>query len=140
MEELKINIPVKKVIPAIEPWFGTGFYLTKGSTYKFEVIPKTQTWKDGKLLNPFTADGRMLPHLIGLYPFIRMPFVKWFALLGCINKNRKTYFKIGTQLNEYTPPEDGELTCFSNDALGFNDYFYKHNNEGEIELTITKIK
>jgi hypothetical protein len=123
------------IIPAIEPWFHTGILLKKAHTYKMEVIPNNQVWKDGRTLGEFTADGKRVLFLMLLYPFIRMPLVKWFALLGCINGKRKTYFKIGKLLENYQPPEDGELICFANDALGF----YKHNNSGEMVLTITRI-
>lgn len=138
MESIALNRTVKVKIPAINPWYDTGLYLKKECTYHFIVDPPNQTWKDGEILKPFTAEGRTLPHLVALYPFIRMPFVKWFALLGCINRNRQSYFKIGCKLEHYSPPEDGKLTCFANDALGFNDYFYKHNNSGFIELSVTR--
>lgn len=136
MQEPELNIPETKIIPAIEPWFQTGLLLKKDNLYRFEVLPPQQTWKDGKFLGEFTANGRTIPHLFLAYPFVRMPFVKWFALIGCINKKRATYFKIGIKLENYSPPEDGELICFANDALGF----YRHNNSGEIKLTITRIK
>lgn len=136
MKEIELNESVKIIVPAIDPWFGTGLFLTKNSTYQFEVRPSNQTWSDGKCLGKFTAEGKVLPFLLLLYPFIRMPLVKWFALLGCINKKRCSYFKIGVYLSVYSPPEDGELFCFANDALGF----YKHNNKGQMELYITKIK
>lgn len=136
MVELELNIPQQTIVPAIEPWFGTGFLLKENCTHRLEVTPPTQTWTDGKLLGDFTADGKKLPWLSVLYLFIRMPSVKWYALLGCINRKRKTYFKIGILKEHYTPPEDGELICFANDALGF----YKHNNKGEMILTVTRIK
>jgi len=139
MKELQLNKPETTTVPAIDPWFATGFMLRKGSTYQFEVIPKEQVWRDGKTLGDFTADGKMLPWLSLMYLFIRMPSVKWFALLGCVNKKRSTYFKIGVKPPPYTATEDGELFCFANDALGFNGYFYKHNNCGEITVTIIKI-
>jgi hypothetical protein len=135
MLELAINQSTTVVVPAIEPWYQTKVKLYKSNTYKMEVLPSTQVWRDGKTLGNFTANGKKLIGLFLLYPFIRMPLIKWFALLGCINKKRSTYFKIGTKLAAYQPPEDGELVCFANDALGF----YKHNNTGQMVLTITRI-
>ncbi len=135
MRNLDLNTPVTTSVICIEEWNHTGILLKSDSIYKLEVIPADQVWYDGHKLPPFTADGKMLPYLALWYPFIRMPFVKWFALLGCIDKKRSTYFKIGTVCDNYSPEIDGELICFANDARRF----YKHNNEGQMELTVTKI-
>lgn len=140
MRELELNKPEIISVPAINPWVSTGFLVKEDSVYKLEVIPPEQTWRDGKYLGEITADGKLFPHFFLLYPFLRMPSVKWFALLGCINHDSSTNFKIGTKLENFSPPEEGELICFVNDALGFNDFFYKHNNSGEITLAITKIR
>ncbi|MBC7863812.1 MAG: hypothetical protein IAF38_12630 [Bacteroidia bacterium] len=138
MKELELNESVTVTVPAINPWFGTGLLLKKDRVYKLEVIPDTQTWSDGPKLPLFTADGKTLLYLSVMYLFIRMPSVKWFALLGCIDRKRSTYFKIGTY-KEYKAEEDGELTCFANDALGLKDHWYKHNNEGVMVMKVTRI-
>lgn len=135
MEELPLNVPVTRTVPADNPWYQTGLMLRKGAVYRFEVLPKEQTWIDAKLA-PFTADGRTMAHLFLLKPFFRMPMVKWFALLGSIGKDRSTYFRIGTFKDDFRPEKDGELVCFANDVLGFGRY---ENNSGSITLTITRI-
>ncbi|HEU4718322.1 MAG TPA: hypothetical protein VFU15_10830 [Bacteroidia bacterium] len=138
MTDLEINQSAPAVVPAKDPWYATGIFLRREGIYTLEVTPPGQTWKDGDGLGDISADGKRALQLIGLYPFIRMPFEKWFALLGCIGRKRSTYFRIGSQRKDYSPPEDGELTCFANDALGFNDYWYSHNNEGEMHITVTR--
>lgn len=133
MKELSISQSEQVCVPADAPWYHTGLLLRKTNVYKMEVLPLEQTWFDAKM-KPFTADGRVVPLGVGAKPFFRMPFVKWFALLGSIGENSDTYFKIGLLLEEYTPEEDGELVCFSNDVLG-----HYENNRGEMNFTITRI-
>lgn len=135
MNELALNASEKVKVPADNPWYHTGLLLRKTHVYRMEVLPPDQTWKDAKM-KPFTAEGRVVPLAVGVKPFFRMPFVKWFALLGCIDRKRDTYFKIGLLLEKYTPDEDGELVCFANDVNGFGRY---DNNEGEMNFTITRI-
>ncbi len=134
--ELKLNKPQVIIVPAKAEWFKTEFMLKKDHVYKFEVLPNDQIWTDGRWLGDFTADGKASIIMGIFYPFARMPFKKWFSLLGCIDKKRSSYFKIGTRLENYGPEKDGELICFANDVLGF----YEHNNKGEMKLTITRIK
>ncbi len=133
MNELELNAPKEVTVPADNPWYHTGLLLRKTHVYKMEVLPADQTWFDAKM-KPFTADGRVVPLGVGVKPFFRMPFVKWFALLGSIGENSDTYFKIGLLREEYTPEEDGELVCFANDVLG-----HYENNSGEMKFTITRI-
>ena len=134
MIELQLNETKEVTVQANDPWYKSNVKLYKEQSYSFEVMPRGQTWLDGKLLKPFTANGRLVPHLLGLYPFIRMPTIKWFALLGCIDSKRSTYFKIGENLEYYSPPIDGELICFANDALR-----HYENNEGQITFKIKRL-
>jgi hypothetical protein len=135
MVELELNKPYPVTVPADEAWYHTGLLLRANCVYTMEVIPATQTWRDGKRLGDFTARGKAMPWLTIMYLWLRMPSVKWFALLGCIDENKKTYFKIGIKKEGYAPPLDGELTCFANDALGH----YKNGNSGEMKLVVTRI-
>jgi hypothetical protein len=136
MNELELNASKEVKVPADNPWYHTGLLLRKTHVYKMEVLPPDQTWRDTTKMKPFTADGRVIPLGVGAKPFFRMPFVKWFALLGSIGENSDTYFKIGLLLEKYTPDEDGELVCFANDVNGLGRY---DNNSGEMNFTITRI-
>lgn len=133
MTEPELHKPHPVKVPADAPWYHTGISLRKEHVYRFEVSPPEQTWIDASM-KPFTADGRIVFWAIGACPFLRMPSVKWFALLGCIDKKRDTYFKIGIKKESYSPETDGELVCFANDALG-----HYENNKGEMNFTITRI-
>jgi hypothetical protein len=135
MKHLQINESIEVTVQANDPWYKSNVMLYKEQSYSFVVVPDRQTWIDGKWLKPFTADGRLVLHLLGLYPFIRMPRFKWFALLGYIDSKRSTYFKIGENLPHYSPSIDGKLICFANDAL-------KHyeNNNGQIKFIIRRNK
>ncbi|MCC6370575.1 MAG: hypothetical protein IT236_06210 [Bacteroidia bacterium] len=135
MTEPQLQIPLGKDINANEKYCHTGWLLKKGATYAFSANTN-DTWNDGYFLAPFNADGRDVPHLAWAKRFLRMPSELWFALLGGINNDKNTYFKIGTVLAEYSPPQDGELVCFANDVPGF----YRTNNRGSIYLTIVRIK
>lgn len=139
MTELAIGESTTTTVPAVDPRFRTGIHLRKNAEYKFEAEPPEQTWRDGESLDPFTADGRMIILLALPQLFLRMPTVKWFALLGSIDEKRSTFFKIGTLRESYHPPQDGELVCFANDAWGCKDYWYTHNNSGQITIRVTRI-
>ena len=124
-------------IYAINPQNHTAILLVKNAEYTMEVIPATQTWKDG-WLKPFTANGRISPHFTFLHLFKRKICAKWFALIGSVDDKRSTYFKIGTKKDLYKADRNGELVCFANDVYG--DYWYCHNNEGVLTMVVTRIK
>jgi hypothetical protein len=63
----------------------------------------------------------------------RMPHENWFALIGALDSNIGSAFRIGSRCS-YTANAAGELTCFANDVEGF--YW---NNYGEVSLTVTRI-
>lgn len=140
MKELALNEQDTVTVYAVNPRNHSGILLKKGCTYKFEVMPADQTWTDGPKLKPFTADGRTEFKVLWGQLFIKMPFVSWYALLGSIDNKRSTYFKIGTRRDNYSPEMDGELVCFANDGIGFNDFWYTHNNEGQMTFVITRTK
>ena len=140
LKELALNESDTIKVCAVEPLNPSGILVKKGYSYNLHVIPADQTWTDGPKLKPFTADGRTDLNVILLQPYIKMPFKSWFALLGSIDNKRCTYFKIGVQHNNYQPKKNGELICFANDAGGFNGYWYRHNNQGQLTLVITRVK
>lgn len=140
LKELAVNESDTVKVCAVNPRNHSGILLKKGCTYNFLVVPPGQTWTDGPKLKPFTAKGRTDLNVLLLQPYIKMPLRSWFALLGSINNKRCTYFKIGEQRNNYRPGKDGELICFANDGIGFNDYWYLHNNKGQITFVITRIR
>lgn len=137
MTEPQLNVPVPFKVDSKDPWYRTGIFLRKDHVYRFDV-PKEQVWHDGPIRDVH-PDGVIRAHLLLLHLTLRMTFEKWFCLLGCVNST-KPYFKIGSHVPEYSPPEDGELTCFANDSLWRDGYYYEKNNEGWLEGTVTRIK
>jgi hypothetical protein len=140
LKELALYEQDTVTVCAENPRNRSGLFLKKGCTYKFQVIPCEQTWTDGPKLKPFTANGRTEFKVLWGQLFIKMPFAQWFALLGSIDNKRSTYFRIGMRRDKYVPEMDGELICFANDGIGFNDYWYTHNNKGQMTFVITRIK
>jgi len=59
----------------------------------------------------------------------RMPKEKWFALIGVIDKDITTGFKIGTE-RAWTATASGKLWCFANDVPSRYG-----NNKGAIEVS-----
>ncbi len=141
MTEPQLNIPTEFKCEAINPWYPTGVFLRKDHVYTFNV-PKKQVWHDGPHLRDIPPDGNpkwWYVWLYGMHISLRMPFERWFCLLGCIGKN-KPYFRIGSLREEFSPPADGELICFANDSLWQKGKHYSKNNEGVITGTITRVK
>ncbi len=137
LKELIVNQKDTIIVCAINPRNPSGILLKKGFTYSFEVIPNNATWRVGWLM-PFTANGRIAPHFSLFHLFKRKVSVKWFALIGSVSNIRSTYFKIGIKRESFMPEHTGELICFANDVCG--DYFYRHNNEGQLTVIITRTK
>ncbi|MCW3071726.1 MAG: hypothetical protein JWO44_1616 [Bacteroidetes bacterium] len=140
LKELAVNATDTIIVCAVNPRNHSGILLKRGCSYNFEVIPPDQTWMDGPKLKPFTADGKTQFKVLWGQLFIKKPFVSWYALLGSIDNKHSTYFKIGVRHDNYCPKRDGELICFANDGIGCNDYWYRHNNEGQMTVVITRIK
>lgn len=141
MTEPQLNIPVEFKCEAINPAYATGIYLRKDHVYTFRV-PKEQVWHDGPYLRDIPPDGNTrwwYFWLYGMHSSLRMPFERWFCLLGSI-KGGKPYFKIGSFKENYSPPRDGELICFANDSLWGSGIHYSKNNEGVLTGTVTRIK
>lgn len=134
--QLDLNQTIQIKVDSYSECNNSGILMNTNESYRFEVNPPGQEWWDGKFLGSFTAEGRNTAWMYFAVPVVRMPSAKWFSLLGSIDDKRSTYFKIGTYKEDYTPPSNGELVCFTNDVRRF----YEHNNTGIISLTITRIK
>jgi hypothetical protein len=135
MQTLQIGESVMKPITAATYWNETQLLLEKGNTYDLEILPKDQVWTDGNepLKKATDADG--FSNILNLWNYLkRARHENWFALMGCINKNESTFFKIGFAYKNYTPPESGELVCFANDA---SEHY--GNNKGTLFLTIKRV-
>jgi hypothetical protein len=136
MKELLASESETVRVYAEKEWNHTQMQLVKGGIYRFAVTPPDQEWRYGNILPPFDAEGRNIGHLMAAVPFLRMPSAKWFALVGCIGKKRRTFFKIGKLLDLFVAPGTGELVCFANDVW----QFHRDNNQGYIDLTVTRLR
>ncbi len=135
MKRLEIGEKVTRKIVAREFWNSTGIVLEQGNFYRFEISPKEQVWSDGKLVKQVTnADGFSNIVLNMFSSYKRMQGEKWFALVGCIDQEESSFFKIGMMHSDYSPPKTGELVCFANDA----EKHYE-NNQGVMLLDITRL-
>ncbi len=145
MSNLKVlaSDPIETRIYAHLKFNHTGIYLTKGKTYKIEVIEKdTQRWRDGSI-HPVTGRGwdrgdvkLGLKELVirGMEPFRRVTDdgVKWFTLCGCIGNDDDNAFIIGNYNDHVQPKKSGELCAFANDLDG-----YYGNNSGYLKIRVT---
>ena len=123
--------PIK--ICANTAWCHTKFMLEKSALYNI-TVEKDQKWYDTRKL-PSSPDGvDDIPwYLERSRPFLRIPSAKWFALIGCINRN-KPYFLIGEGQTVFQAEQDGELICFANDVRGF--YW---NNSGSLLIKMERV-
>ena len=110
-------------------WNDTGISLVAGQEYSFTAAGQWCDWN--KLCGPdgYSSDNPILRTTEWLR---RVPHEKWFALIGSVDHDRRTFFRIGvkqTRKMEF----GGVLTCFAND-VGLM-YF---NNSGAVQLTVTR--
>ena len=123
------------IIRARETWNHTGIELAAGHSYQMLALGKWTDFFIKRDANGFTSDEAILAKVLRKHERRRrMPRENWFALIGAIDRDETTAFKIGTALT-FDATATGELTCFANDEPGF--YF---NNWGSIELTVTLVK
>ncbi|MBI2185720.1 MAG: hypothetical protein HYU37_01205 [Acidobacteria bacterium] len=132
-------------VPADEPtkifaekfWSHTGIHLKAGVVYD---IRATGTWLDASIRTGPAgyASTDVSPLKVPFFKLAesrrRVPTANWFALIGALDEDESTQFVIGpgTPAHGFTPPRDGELTCFANDLRSKYD-----NNSGAIEITVT---
>ncbi len=77
------------------------------------------------------ADGYERRSLAPFRAARRAPREPWFALIGAIDKDLSTAFRIGTKLS-WTASKTGTLWCFANDLTCM--YW---NNRGAVDLQCT---
>ena len=115
-------------------WNESGIYIEHGARYELFVTPTEQTWSDGRLFPQVcTAEGFSNWFLAPFVFLKRHRPSKWFCLIGCINKQKGSFFEIG-EGKTYLARGSGELVCFANDAPNH----YKNNN-GSLVLKITRL-
>lgn len=117
-------------IPADEKWVNTDIDFAAGETYALKAEGK---WKD--LFTKCDAGGytSCLPWMVLMEKKRRVPEARWFELIGAIDSDGGTYFRIGTG-REFTPDRTGRLYCFANDLMGM--YW---NNCGEVWLNVERM-
>jgi hypothetical protein len=59
---------------------------------------------------------------------------RWFELIGAIDNDTGTYFRIGTG-RDFTPDRAGRLYCFANDLMGM--YW---NNFGGVWINVERLE
>lgn len=125
-----INESITTTIDSREHWNTTGIVLVTGSRYQARASGE---WHDASKV--CDADGWVSDSdlIRDLEHFRRVRDANWFALIGAYDQDRRTEFVIGKCL-EFVATQDGELTCFANDAP-----FMYWNNKGSISLTITRL-
>ena len=117
-------------------WVRTGITLRAGRTYR---LTAGGTWKDkAKSCGPDGYASREYPDRATRW-FLRCFWwtrrkrrAPWLALIGALDSDRRTRFVIGTAAT-FTPPTDGELLCFANDACTAYG-----NNRGSVRLTVSE--
>jgi hypothetical protein len=126
---LKPGESYSAVIQAREPWVSTGVYVEAGESY---ALSAAGTWVDKDYESgPEGYDSRKW-YMHAAEWLRRYRQAKWFALIGCVGRDRNTTFVIGrgATLNAKKP---GVLVCYANDVPWF--YF---NNKGTVTLTIRR--
>jgi hypothetical protein len=128
---LAVGESATKPIIAGNFWNDTGIRLVSGQEYHFTAVGQ---WIDLYIL--CDADGVPSPNplVIPFETLRRMPHEQWFTLIGPIDRNPETQFRIGKE-RTVIAPATGLLTCFANDVR----YFYS-NNFGSVELRVTRTR
>ena len=128
---MEVGESVTKPILAREKWNDTQINLVAGAEYHFTA---TGLWTDSTIV--CNADGYTSPNplLRASERFRRVPKERWFALIGTIQRNKDTSFLIGVEAR-ISPRSTGLLCCFANDVS-----FMYWNNQGEIQLTVTRTR
>lgn len=117
-------------ISANERWADTNIDFVAGETYALKAEGK---WKD--LFTECDADGYECGWIWMKMAAKkrRMPEARWFELIGAIDNDSASYFRIGAG-REFTPDRAGRLFCFANDLWGM--YW---NNCGGVWLNVERV-
>ena len=124
-----VGQPATVEIEAKTRWNETAIQLVAGEEYE---ITASGTWVD--LIIPHGPDGDPSPNLyMRLFEGLRrMPHENWFALIGALDSNQDTAFKIGSRCI-YQVRQSGQLCCYANDVQG--SYW---NNKGSVSLKVVR--
>lgn len=110
------------------PWIASGVQVRPGEKYRFTAHGQ---WFDAGIpCGPEGYERWWLKPLVGLR---RVRPALWFELVGCLDKDLSTAFRIGAGTTQ-TFQRGGALYVFANDAPGFYG-----NNKGQVELTVTRL-
>jgi hypothetical protein len=116
-------------IAARAAWNRTGIILQAGHTYSMTASGEWFDWR-----NVCGPDGYPSPNWLFRLaePLRRARHEQWFTLIGALDRDKRTLFRIGTSCG-YTAQRSGELTCFANDL----SLFYL-NNRGRAALSVLR--
>jgi len=122
--------PIVVAIRAELRWNDTGIRLEAGGTYD---LLAEGTWTD--LFVPSGPDGNPDPSWMQRRAarWLRVKEENYFALIGALDRDLSTAFRIGHAARGFRATRSGQLTCFANDVPGF--YW---NNRGAVRLTVTR--
>ena len=128
---LQIGQSTTATIHARKKWNDTGIQLIAGQEYQFTAAGRWVDW-----FIPCDAEGYPSRNWVLRVTERqrRVPGENWFVLMGALDSDRKSIFKIGSG-RTLVMPQSGMLTCFANDIL----YMY-WNNKGAIQLTVTRTR
>ena len=128
---MEVGESTTKTILANKKWNDTQIRLVAGEEYHFKASGQ---WKDWTIV--CDEDGHTSPNplLRASERFRRVPKERWFAVIGTIQQNEDTSFRIGVEA-KISPRSTGLLYCFANDVS-----FMYWNNTGEIQLTVTRTR
>jgi hypothetical protein len=125
-------------VAARDRYSWSGVTLEEGGRYRLDVSAD-QTWHDASIT--CGAGGWTSDELPGWKAALvrlaegkrRVPEANWFELIGALEANESTLFRIGVR-GSYTAPREADLYAFANDLPSMYG-----NNTGEISVTIERV-
>ncbi len=132
---MQVNEEKHAVIHSCVYWNNTEILFEKGCRYTIYADPPEQTWVDGKIFSQTCKANGFSNVFLNVFSYLkRFRNAKWFCMIGSIDTDENTLFKIGLKIDNYSAPKSGILQCFANDAK-------KHygNNSGNINLIVKRI-
>ena len=111
-------------------WNNTTYSLVRGRRYR---LTASGFWYDAWI--KCGPDGYSSPNslMARFEQYRRAPQQNWFALIGAVDQDESSHFKIGGGIT-FTADRSGLLACFANDVPGF--YW---NNWGSLQLSLTEL-
>lgn len=128
---LAVSESAQTCIQAKLLWNDTEIELVAGQTYRFTASGEWIDWTISCNANGYPSPNWLLR---ASETFRRAPQADWFALMGAIDRDPQTQFKIGTD-HTLAVPKTGRLSCFANDVA-----LMYWNNRGAVQLTVTRIR